>query len=135
MTTNNNKDIATCARCGLNTDINQGRWTKPLCKVGETTYEQHIFNKDVEEIVEEFWSKFSMYDLGYKSEGDQVEDWLRTTLTSYADQRVRDFILKARAKEEGIAELINRGGVDWRDHETRLDLLGKLLFLTHQDNE
>lgn len=103
-------------------------------------------NKDIEEIINNFNEKFlttvesghmgnSPHTITDRRLSNQEAGWLRQALTSYADQRVRDFILKARAKEEGIAELINRGGVDWRDHETRLDLLGKLLFLTHQDNE
>lgn len=63
-------------------------------------------NKNIEDVVaekvDEFWSKFSMYDLGYKSEGDQVEDWLRTTLT----QRVKE--VEAEAYQAGIDEAVRR---------------------------
>lgn len=33
-----------CKRCGLPQGEWKGRWEEPLCKVGGTTYDQHILN-------------------------------------------------------------------------------------------
>ncbi len=36
------KEEIKCRRCGLQQSEWKGRWEKPICKVDETTYEQHI---------------------------------------------------------------------------------------------
>lgn len=47
-------DQKKCVRCGLPQEDWKGRWEKPLCKVGPTTYETHVSRHQGEK---EEWAK------------------------------------------------------------------------------